>query len=514
MPESRSLDKPDFLIAFSIALGLFLYHVILSTLPGYGYFIDELYYIACSKRLAFGYIDHPPLSILLLALIRLVLGESLPAIRVVPAFALAATVFFTGLLTGRLGGTRWAIVTACLAMVAMPVGLVMGSFYSMNAFEIAIWAVILYLAIRLLGEENPTYWVAIGILLGLGLEMKHTMAVYGIALMAGMLLTPARRLLRNRWFAWGVVSCAVLLLPNLIWQAVHGFPSLEFYRNAMVSKNIPKGALGILADQVLFANPLALPLWIAGLAVLLLSKRTEKYRSLGWTYCILLLVMILSGSSRPDRIAAIYPVLFAAGAVALHRIQPQTLRCWLTAAVVVLLSAGVLIVAPVFTPLLPPPTTSSMIASLGVPLSIESGKTRDPLPQWLGDRLGWRELAVEVSRVYRALPAEEQHNAVIISTNYGEAGALELYGEELGLPPVFATHNSYHAWGPPPDSVRTYIGVFVNRRDLERRFESLQEAGVQTCAYCTRPQQRIPIYVARGPRFSVTADWPSFKIFN
>jgi MFS family permease len=337
------------------------------------------------------------------------------------------------------------------------------------------------------------------------------MVVYAIALVLGLFLTPSRRLLWSKWFVWGIVCSFLLLLPNLVWQLLHDFPSLEFYRNAMVNKNIPRDLLGILTDQALFTNPAVLPLWITGLGFLLVSKSAQKYRSLAWTYGILLLVMILSQSSRPDRIAAIYPILFAGGAVAIQSIQRQALRRGLNGVMVVLLTGGFLIAAPLFTPLLSPRSTANLVTSLGVSLSIESGKTRDPLPQWLGDRLGWRDLASAVSRVYHSLPPEEQVNTIIITSNYGGAGALELYGKEFGLPPVFCTHNSYHMWGPPADSVRTYIGLFVDRRDLERGFEGVQDAAVQACEYCTRPQQRIPIYVARGPRFSITVEWPRFK---
>jgi 4-amino-4-deoxy-L-arabinose transferase-like glycosyltransferase len=515
MTQPARSDRSQFLIAALFALALFAYHLVLSTRTEYGYFIDELYYIACSRHLAFGYVDHPPLSIILLALNRRLLGDSLPALRLLPALAMAMTVFITGMITRRLGGTQSAVFIASLAVIAMPVYLVMGSFYSMNALEIVLCATILYLTIRLLESEDPRYWVAIGVLFGLGLEMKHTIVLYGITIVLGLLLTPARRLLWNRWFGLGVFICCLLLLPNLVWQFVNGFPSVEFYRNAMVNKNIPRDVFGILGDQILFANPFALPLWIGGLLYLCVSKGAARFRSLGWTYGILLFIMILSRSSRADRIAAIYPVLFAGGAALVQTIiHRQVIRHAVNGALIVLLIAGLVIAAPLFTPVLSPPAARNYIAAVGLSLSIESGKTKDPLPQWLGDRLGWRELATEVARVYHALPPEEQRNTVIVTTNYGGAGALELYGTELGLPPVFATHNSYHTWGPPADSVRTYIGVFVSRRDFEQQFESIQEAGIQTCEYCTRPQQRVPIYLARGPRFSVTAEWPGFKIFD
>jgi hypothetical protein len=192
----------------------------------------------------------------------------------------------------------------------------------------------------------------------------------------------------------------------------------------------------------------------------------------------------------------------------------QASRRIIAGVVIAALVVGIGLAAPLFTPLLSPERTHNMIAALGLSLSVESGKTQDPLPQWLGDRLGWEELATEVGKVYRRLPAVEQRNAVIVSNNYGEAGALELFGERYGLPRVYATHNSYHSWGPPPDSVRTFIAVMVSRSDLEQLFESVEEAGVQTCAFCTRPQQRIPIFVARRPRFLISKAWPGFRVYG
>jgi hypothetical protein len=147
-------------------------------------------------------------------------------------------------------------------------------------------------------------------------------------------------------------------------------------------------------------------------------------------------------------------------------------------------------------------------------MNLESGKRNKVLLQWIADRLGWKEFAQNVSSVYLSMPPEERRNAVIVSTNYGEAGALELYAKEYPLPLVFATHNSFHSWGPPSDSVKTYIAVFVDRKDIEKRFESVIEANIFKCEYCSRPQQRIPIYIARGPKFSIEKEWKNFKIYD
>lgn len=513
MNSDRSA-RDDLLILFGLSSSLFLYHILTGALSAYGYFIDELYYIACSKHLAFGYVDHPPLSILLLAVNRWLLGDSITAMRLLPALGISANVFVTGLVARRLGGGRIAMIIAGLAAMVVPVYLLMGSFYSMNAFEPLIWTLTIYCVIRLVQEVEMKWWLLIGLLMGIGLEMKHTIIVYGIALLFGMTLTTARHYIWNKWFLGGILVCFLLILPNLVWQFVHGFPSLEFYRNAMMNKNITRGAVGILVDQIIFANPFAFPLWIAGLYFFFFLPDGKKFRFLGLSYLFLLAVMILSGSSRPDRIAAMYSVLFAAGAISIEKIRLPSFRRYAAMSMMVLLIAGGIVLAPIFTPLVPPSAVRHYIATLGISFDLEEGKRNEPLPQWLADRLGWKELAADVGEVYHKLPVEEQENSIIVSTNYGEAGALEVYGQEFGLPPVFATHNSYHLWGPPSDSVRTYIAVFVNRRDLETKFDSVVEAAVHTCDDCTRPQRRIPIYVARGPRFSITAEWPKFKSYD
>jgi hypothetical protein len=504
----------DLRILTGLSLGLFCYHMLTAVLSSYGYFIDEFYYIACSKHLAFGYVDHPPLSIFLLALNRTVVGESIPAMRLLPALASAANVFMTGLIARELGGKGGAVVIAALAAIAMPVLLLMGSFYSMNAFEPLIWTGIILLVVKLVRNDNPRYWLAIGLLVGIGLEVKHTMIVYAAALFLGMLLTNARRLLWNRWVLLGALACLLLLLPNIVWQFLNGFPSLEFYRNAMINKNVPRGPLHVILDQILFTNPFALPLWISGLVSMFVVPDVRKYRFFGWTFLVLVLMMVLTRSSRPDRIAAIYPILFAAGAVTIEKLRYLSVQRYAMRLTAAMLVIGTVVAAPIFTPHLPPTELKGYLLTLGVSISLEKGKMNEPIPQWLADRLGWKELAYDVAAVYHSLSPEEQRNAVIISTNYGEAGALDLYAPEFGLPRVFATHNSYHSWGPPPDSTRTFIGVYVSRADLVSRFDSVATAAIDTCADCTRPQQQIPISIARGPRFLISREWANFKIYD
>jgi hypothetical protein len=282
----------------------------------------------------------------------------------------------------------------------------------------------------------------------------------------------------------------------------------------MINKNISTGPIGIIVGQILFIGPFAFLLGIFGLVYLLVDKDIGKYRLFGFAYIILLALLLLSQSSRPDRIAAIYPILFAAGGIAVERYFQKVKFRIPEKVILFLLIIGAIITLPIAVPFLEPETEAAYLSSIGFKMSIESGKRNEMLPQWIADRLGWKEFAKDVSSVYMSIPPEERLNTVIVSSNYGEAGALELYSKEYPLPLVYATHNSFHTWGPPSDSVKTYIAVFVDRKDLEKRFDIVFEAKIHRCEYCTRPQQRIPIYIAHGPKFSVEKEWKNFKMYD
>jgi len=505
--------QKDTILLLVLALSTFLLHILVSAFTDYGYFIDEFYYIACSKHLAFGYVDHPPLSVFLLAINRWLLGDSLPALRFLPSLAAGATAYLTGLIAKRFGGKTAAQGIAALASIIVPVYLIFGGIYSMNAFEVLIWTAIVYFAIRLLQEENMKLWLFIGLSLGVGLETKHTIILYAVGLGVGMLLTGARKYFWNRSFLSAMLISFVLILPNIVWQIVNGFPSLEFYRNAMVYKNIPTGPIEVVFSQILITNPVTLPLWLLGLVFFFGTKAGSRYRAFGWCYVVLLLLEIISESSRPDRISSIYTVLFAGGAVMVEQYAVRIRHRWPVIAGTALLTLGGLVYLPIAVPILPPATLVQYMSTIGFSMKIERGKS-SALPQWLADRFGWKDLAKEVGEVYHDLRPDLRENCVIITGSYGQAGALEFYGKEFDLPPVYTTHNSYYFWGPPPDSVKTYIGVLVRKRELEGFFHDVDVAGLFSCEYCMNYESEIPIYVAREPREPVSQVWPRIKHFE
>jgi 4-amino-4-deoxy-L-arabinose transferase-like glycosyltransferase len=508
-----------------IAVGFFL----LEWLPAWhgpaGYFIDEYYYFACSDRLAFGYVDHPPLSIWLLRLVRTLLGDSLPAVRLVPALAAAATVLITGDLARRLGARTWGQCLAGAAVAAAPVAQTLFGFYSMNALAVLFWTACFWLVVEIELRKEPRLWLAVGAVAGLALENKHTVVLLALGLGAGMLASRARRRLASRWLWAGVGVALVCGLPNLIWQQTHGWPSLEFYRAQDLLKNNPTPALEVLWQQVLAANPLSLPIWLSGLALLLRREDDRDLRHLGIAYLVLLALLMAGGKSRPDRIAAVYPLLFAAGGAFLEaRLASGAWRAARVALPVAVVGAGIAL-APLTLPLLPPETAARYTQALGVVPQLEAGEgKRSELPQWLADRYGWEQLLADVEAVVQVLGVEERSGAFILAAGYGQAAPLEFLGRNRGLPPIYSGHNSYYLWGPPPDSVRLAIvvgygdegadGSLAPDPGLAAAFDRIELARVHRCRWCMRWRDRMPIWIARGLRRPPSELWPQVRHFQ
>jgi 4-amino-4-deoxy-L-arabinose transferase-like glycosyltransferase len=503
--------------ATSILLGLGLVYFLLEWVPTlfgtYGYFIDELYYIACSKHLDFGYVDHPPLSILLLRLVRELLGDSLPALRLVPALSGAALVIVTGLIARRLGAGVFGQSLAAGAAMVGSIYQVMFGMYSMNSISLLIWAGCFWLLVEIDRRDEPRLWLAFGLLAGIGLENKHTIVLLALGLAIGLAITPARRHLKSRWLWLGLGLALVLFLPNLLWQIRHGWPSIEFYRNADLYKNVPTPPLEILKQQFLFMNPAAFPVWGAGLFFFLTAREGRRYRHLGWIFIALLLLMLVAQKSRPDRLAPAYTILFAGGGVLLEQVTTGRRFRWVRISLVVLIVLSGTALAPLGIPLLPPPATAAYGARLGVVPQIERGEGKiAELPQWLADRFGWEQLAAEVTAAVEQLTPEERARAVILAPSYGQAGAIEFFGR--GLPPVYGEQNNYHLWGPPEDPVDAAVFAGFSEETVRWLFEEVELFTIHDCEWCMPWRDESPIWIARGQKVPFREAWPELKHFE
>lgn len=488
----------------------------------YGWFIDELYYRACSTRLAWGFVDHPPLSVAGLAVSRALFGDSFIALRLWPALGVAGAALLSSKLVERFGGDRFARLFAVSCVLSSPAALVMGSFYSMNAFEPLLWSACALAFMAALERGGPR-WLGFGALLGISILNKHTSATFGAALVGGSLLTSARGHYRTRWPWLAALVAAVIVLPNLLWQVHNGWPSLEFYDLAYRLKNIPTSPLRVVLNQLLITGPGAAPVALLGVWVLLSDRSRPAPLAFGVGFVLLLAALMLSRSSRADRLFGYYPIVFAAGAVALERVLRTRTR-WLEvpAFATIALSAAVFI--PVTLPLLPPGQAAAYATAIRVVPQVEKNRS-SALPQWLADRLAWRDFVRDIATVYRSLSPEEQAHALLFAPSYGEAGALELWGPEFHLPPVLSSQNTYHLWSQRflerPDLASleaarqtVWIGVGLSREVLDRSFERVDEVGAFHCDVCIDWRRDRRIWVARSAREPMPRFWAQLKHFE
>lgn len=475
----------------------------------YGIFRDELYYLSCASRPAAGYVDQPPLSILFLAVWRAAFGDSAASLMVPPALCGAAVVVLTGLLARRLGGGAAAQGLAALAAAVSPIWLGLTGYYSMNAFDVLLWTAAAFLLAGLL-EEDPgpradRLWLLVGAILALGLLNKISVLWLGAGILAGLVLTPARHWLSTKgpWLAGAIAALG--LLPYLLWNASHGWATIAFMRRASAEKYVPSSPLTFAKDLLLFFHPIAAPLWIAGLAWLLVSKDGRRFRMLGVVWLSVLAILLANGTSKTEYLAASFAPLLAAGGVAaaraLHRGRRAT-GAWLYAAVLVVTG---LALAPLSLPLLPPATYVAYAGRLGLGAPTTERNEMGPLPQHFADRFGWPEMAAEVARVAKTLPEAERARARVWARNYGEASALEKYGTPLGVPRVLCPHNSWYFWSlADAGRIAPFPGPLLviggSRESLTSVFGQVEEASRTGHPLAMPYENGRPIWICRDPK--------------
>ena len=228
----------------------------------YGYFTDELYFLACGRHLAWGYVDQPPLIALVARLSSLLWGESLPAVRLLPALAGVGKVFLTGLIARELGGGRFAQGLAALAVLLAPGFLGMDNLLTMNAFEPLFWLGCAYVVLRIVHTGNQKLWLWVGLPAGLALLNKHSMLIFGFGIVAGLVLTKERRCFRSPWIWLGGLLALLIFLPNLVWNIQHHFPFLELQANIRHDgRNVQLEPLTFFYQEMRSMLPLTLPIW-------------------------------------------------------------------------------------------------------------------------------------------------------------------------------------------------------------------------------------------------------------
>jgi 4-amino-4-deoxy-L-arabinose transferase-like glycosyltransferase len=491
-----------------VAAALFVAHLALA--GRYGIFRDELYYVACGRHLDFGYVDHPPLVALIARAATSIFGHSLRGLRFFPALGAAATVWLGAELARTMRGSAFAQLLAAIALAFVPVLRGTSSFLSMNFVEPLAWTAAALFATRALVEKDDGAWIHFGAACGIGLLAKHSMLFWGASLTVGILATSHRGVLRTRgpWIAAGIA--ALMLAPNVIWEIRHGWPTLEFMHNAQTRKmlHLPIGTF--VKDQILQQGPTLLPIWASGLLWLLVAKRARPFRFLAVAF-IALFAVILVQSGKPYYVAPAYPVLFAAGGVAF---ESWFARPALRPSIVAFVALTSLPLLPLVLPILPPATLRTYIAKLGIAPTQDEKHAEPPLPQLFADQFGWEPMVSKLAAAFRTLTPEEQRVAVIWTTNYGEAGAVDWFGPALGLPPASCGHNNYFLWGPPPaDRGAVVISVSEEREDLEKTYDDCRQVDETDAPWAMPYEDHQPIFICRKPKRSVQSIWPETKTY-
>ncbi len=501
-------------LGVAVVLALLKLAIHLFTAGRYGYFRDELYFLAGGNHLAWGYVDHAPLVALVAWFGQHVLGGSLLAIRFLPALAGAGKVLLTGAIVAELGGKRFAAFLACLTVLVAPIYLGIDNLMSMNAFEPLFWMGCVWCALRAFNRENSHYWLGFGVLAGMGLMNKHSMLFFGLALVAGLLLTRRRRVFADPWFWLGGLVALVIFLPNLVWEYRHDWATLELLRNVRAEgKNVVLPPLTFMAQQIQILLPLSFPVWAAGVWFFLVDRQGRRHRYLGIAWLVVTILMIVM-NGKNYYLVPVYPMLFAGGAVWWERVlaRVRSVR-WLKVALPAIIAGGGVMFAPLILPVLSVDGFLRWEKTLGM----ERVKTEvahvGPLPQYFGDQFGWPEMVAEVARIYHALPPAERTRAMILAGNYGEAGAIDYFGAGYGLPRAVCAHQNYYYWGWRDRTGEVAILLQWSRERAERYFERVTAAGTIGHPWAMR-EEHYTIWVARGLKMPMPRFWEQIRHWN
>lgn len=499
----RVLGAPSLLLgAATLAL-----HLIVNN--RYGVFSDELYFIVCGQHPAAGYVDQPALIPLIAGASHAMFGTALLPLRLVPALAMAATVAMTCELARTLGGGRFAQWLGGLCVLFGGVFLVDGLMLTTDCLQPLTWLGCGVCLVRLAQTRDERWWLGFGAFAGLALASKFLIGFYLVGLAAGVLATPLRRCLLSPWLYAGAAIALMIAAPGVIWQATHGWPFLELGKAGASAKNLALSPLGFLGQQLLFVGPLAAPVWLAGLWAWSVKPAQPELRALPIAYLVMA-TLFYALHGKAYYLAPVYPVLLAGGAVAIEGWLARPV--WRGVILAATVAVGVLL-APLALPIFPPAHYDGYARAIG--LSASSSQTekgnQGALPLHLAGQIGWREMAAEVARVYKALPPDERAHAVFFGRDYGEAAAIDVYGPALGAPPAISGHNAYFLWGPGGHDGSVVITVGDAFNPLIGAYRSAQVAGRIDSPYAEPFETDIPVYVLREPRQPLAGLWPSLK---
>ena len=481
--------------------------------PNYGYFRDEMYYLACGEHPAWGYIDQPPLIAWMAWLLEHTIGVSLYAMRLLPMLADVGCIVMTALLARKLGGGFWAMLLSSLAVLVAPISLSFSHLFTMNAFDPLLWTLIAWFLVDLVQTGKERNWLWIGVLTGITLLNKYGVLFLLAGLLAGVAFSQLRRSFVRPWFWTGCVLATLISLPNFLWQLHRDFPFVQLVNSVRKNgRDVMLPPLPYLAQQAEMIGFVSSLLVILALCFFI-SPLGRRYAILFWGFISVLgCMLVLKGKFY--YVAPIYPIVFAPGAVWLERLTAGPALKWFRPVyALALLLVGALI-APTAIPVLSIEGYIAYTKKLGIQQQKFENQPESQLPQIFADMVGWEERVKIVADYMHSLPPEEQKITAIGASNDGDAGAVDLFGPKYGLPKAISTANNYRIWGP-----RGYTGESLILMDegspekYERHCKSLKLVARPDNPY-VRPDENLPIYHCVGLTPNLQSLWANPKLWR
>ena len=510
-PKQNTFLSSGVAIVWGIALAKFILHMYFNN--RYGYFRDEFDYMSCGDHLQWGYVDQPPLMPFLLHVSRALLGDSLRAIRFIPALASSLLVVQAASTARQLGGHRYSRLLTAICVALAPQYLSNGGLFGTNVLEPNLWLGCAQFVILAIQKNDPRYWIGFGVVAGLGMEEKYTIAVFGFGIVVGLLLTEQRRTFLHPWIWLGGLAALLVFLPNLLWNLHYDWPFVQLIRAIRAEgRDVVLGPAEWFFQQLLVVSPIAGPVWLAGVFALLFGKPLSRYRVLGWSYVVSYMVIFLQ-HGKNYYLAPVYPMLFAAGGVALDSWLERSKRtAWLKPTLAAIIVVNGLYLLPITVPVFSPDHFLAYAKTLPFKLPAnEHAHTRAALPQWYSDQFGWKEIADETAVAWNRIPPAERADCGIFAQDYGQAGAIDFFGRRQGLPGAMSGDRTYWLWGPHNYSGNCMIVLDDSQEVLDRLFTQVEFVGLSAPSEWALEQQ-IPVFLCKGKKFDSWANiWPQLK---
>lgn len=483
-------------VALKVVLNLF-------AIGHFGFHRDEFLHLVLADHLDWGYKEVPPFIAVLARITLSVFGDSVFAARIFSTIASGLIIWLTGLITVQLGGRRFAITVACLAVIFSPAFAASGYLFQPVVFDQLWWVLTVWLFAKYLNTSDVRYLYWLGAAVGVGMLTKYTMVFFTFSLIVGILISKERKLLYNKHVLISVLIAIVIFLPNIIWQFVHHLPVLTHMKELRETQLDYVSPLEFSLQQLL-VNGLSLFIWLTGFIFLLFSFKLRRFRFMAIAF-VLIFLFLLKMNGKNYYLFGAYPMLFAAGGFAIEKVINRSYSI-VRVAVILLVIAPNLLLLPIVLPILSLDNTLGWIRgttaatpALDFAITWEDQK-KHPLTQDYADMLGWEEMAQKAAAAYHSLTPEQQKKAQIFADNYGQAGALHHYHKKYNMPDVVSLNSSFALWAP--DNLNGKYIIYVDDDDnVEKRLAPVLESYKQV-AEVTTPNARekgTRIYILVNP---------------